>query len=285
MSTHKYAIYTEGGVDQSITWYLGDETYTADRNHDNFKSIVWNIKAGSSREHILSLFSPKVKVNDYFQNKGLFGVHFDGSVVWVNGRAVPTELSQMIIDHVNEGTNPAGLVAFFGKLLKNPSYQSQQQLVSFINRHGLTITPTGNFIAYKGLGPDGKSVHSGGAYVDGTWVKGRIPNEVGTTITMDRGSVNDDTTIGCSTGLHAGTWKYASGFGRGGTCRVEIDPEDVVSVPKDCDEQKLRVCRYSVVEANLKKPTSSLVWEDNNVSRSSSDGNTLWRSATLWSSD
>jgi len=29
---------------------------------------------------------------------------------------------------------------------------------------------------------------------------------------------------------------------------VEIDPADVVSVPQDCNHQKLRTCRYVVVE-------------------------------------
>ena len=28
---------------------------------------------------------------------------------------------------------------------------------------------------------------------------------------------------------------------------VKIDPENVVSVPKDCDCQKLRCCEYSIV--------------------------------------
>ena len=29
---------------------------------------------------------------------------------------------------------------------------------------------------------------------------------------------------------------------------VEIDPQDVVSVPNDCDCQKLRTCKYKVVD-------------------------------------
>ena len=29
---------------------------------------------------------------------------------------------------------------------------------------------------------------------------------------------------------------------------VEFDPKDVVSIPKDCSYQKIRVCRYRVVE-------------------------------------
>ena len=38
--------------------------------------------------------------------------------------------------------------------------------------------------------------------------------------------------------------------------RVEIDPRDVVSVPKDCDCQKLRTCKYKVVALHetIEKP-------------------------------
>ena len=34
---------------------------------------------------------------------------------------------------------------------------------------------------------------------------------------------------------------------------VEIDPRDVVSVPLDCDQQKLRTCKYKVVSLFEKK--------------------------------
>ena len=34
---------------------------------------------------------------------------------------------------------------------------------------------------------------------------------------------------------------------------VEIDPSDVVSVPNDCDCQKLRTCKYKVVSLFEKK--------------------------------
>jgi hypothetical protein len=260
MITHKYATLVENGNMKSITVYLSEDTFTADSSHKYFDEIVKCVKYGYPEQDIINMFSPKTRVNAYFKSSGLYGCHFDGSLVWVNGLSIPDELSSLIIQHVDEGTSPVGLIAFFSKLQKNPSFKSRTQLISFIKRHGLTITPTGNFIAYKGVRHDGKSLNSGAASVDGVLVTGRIPNELGTTITMPRNKVNDDTHVGCSTGLHAGAWKYASTFGTGPTRAVEIDPVDVVSVPKDCNEQKLRVCRYIVVAANLDKPSDELVW-------------------------
>ncbi len=78
---------------------------------------------------------------------------------------------------------------------------------------------------------------------------------------MPRSKVDDDTSAGCSTGLHAGTYRYASGFAQGRLLTVEINPRDVVSVPTDSDYQKIRTCRYTVVgvtEVEYTEPT----WDD-----------------------
>ena len=54
---------------------------------------------------------------------------------------------------------------------------------------------------------------------------------------------------------------------------VEIDPSDVVSVPLDCDCQKLRTCKYKVVslfERKLEQPMCDEYgdyedWDDDSV--------------------
>ena len=76
---------------------------------------------------------------------------------------------------------------------------------------------------------------------------------------MVRNSVCDDANIGCSQGFHAGSYEYAKGYASSGghLMRVEIDPTDVVSVPLDCDCQKLRTAKYKVVghfEKKLEEP-------------------------------
>jgi hypothetical protein len=67
---------------------------------------------------------------------------------------------------------------------------------------------------------------------------------------MPRNAVCDDAEVGCSYGFHAGSHKYASTFGGGDSklLIVKINPADVVSVPKDCDCQKLRTSRYEVLK-------------------------------------
>jgi hypothetical protein len=65
---------------------------------------------------------------------------------------------------------------------------------------------------------------------------------------MQRSAVEHNPARACASGLHVGTWEYASSFGNGVTAVVKVNPRDVVSVPTDCNGQKMRVSRYKVVE-------------------------------------
>ena len=102
----------------------------------------------------------------------------------------------------------------------------------------MPITPEGNFLAYKGVNDDFTDKHTG-----------KFSNKVGEVLEMRRGGVDDDARHGCSSGFHAGSYEYAKGYAyNGGNLMVvEINPADVVSVPYDCECQKLRTCKYKVV--------------------------------------
>ena len=107
----------------------------------------------------------------------------------------------------------------------------------------MPLTPDGNFLAYKGVRDDFSDWHSG-----------KFGNKVGDVNEMPRNRVCDNASIGCSDGFHAGSLDYARQYGNGGHLMVvEIDPSDVVSVPNDCDCQKLRTCKYKVVSLFEKK--------------------------------
>jgi len=55
--------------------------------------------------------------------------------------------------------------------------------------------------------------------------------------------------VACHEGYHVGALSYAQGFGHGGRriVIVRVGPENVVCVPYDSSEQKMRVCEYTVV--------------------------------------
>jgi hypothetical protein len=68
---------------------------------------------------------------------------------------------------------------------------------------------------------------------------------------MPRSLVDDNRSVACSVGLHVGSFHFANGFYGGGKLLVvKINPRDVVSVPADAGDQKIRVHRYVIVSDN-----------------------------------
>lgn len=225
---------------------------TSNPRFNDVKSYIFNAEDNGQEwdfGHVLSLIdSGPEAVNKIAQLSER--VSYDNGRLLFDGDEVETALAEHIVRMVKAGDEswPA-YVQFLENLANNPSKKSRKALFEWVKDRGLILTEDGEFIAYKGVNSNENrtSIHSGGAYVDGQWVSGHIPNRVGSVITMPRSGVDPDRDSACSTGLHAGTSKYARSFGPK-IILVAINPRDVVMVPKDCDSQKLRVCRYTVVE-------------------------------------
>ena len=164
---------------------------------------------------------------------------------------------------------------FIDNLLANPDENSRAQLYSFLVHENMPITDDGTFIAYKAVQSDFYSItgNTKTVILEGKVnEKGQILNEIGKTIRMRHDDVENNPNIGCSHGLHVGSFKYADDFkgGSGRMIAVEVNPKDVVSVPHDCSCQKCRVSAYKVlneVTTHFKSLTAS-VDENNNVCES-----------------
>lgn len=191
-------------------------------------------------------------------------VSVKGNTLYFDGDAINSSIGKHIVELIASGDNNGwqALVAFLEKISTNPNENSRENLYDWLN-HRFTLTPDGDFIAYKGVNVDASginlSVSSGTAIVNGTVVKGKIPNQDGSIIEMPRSDVQHNPSVACSTGLHAGTYEYASSFvgSSGRILIVKINPRDVVSVPSDSNGQKLRVCRYVVLSSIDNKISST----------------------------
>lgn len=148
-----------------------------------------------------------------------------------------------------------GLTNFLEDLYENTDLYVREQLLRWLNfvwTNGayLTVLPDGRILGYKGCAEiDGipYSQFSGTATVDGEKINGRIPNATDSIITMDRKEVQANPAMGCSYGLHVGSYQYASNFSSGVLIACAFKASDVVSVPTECDSQKVRVCEYQVL--------------------------------------
>ena len=178
----------------------------------------------------------------------------DGEILY-NGEPVHGQVVESIKHALLNDGDYEPLVKFLERIEKNPSMVSRNEAYAWIEQSGLTITEEGMVIGYKGLDSAGDSIHAGGAYVNGEWVSGHIPNTIGAVISMDRRDVNDNRSDACSYGLHVGTYEYANSFGQGIVATVTVDPANIVSVPSDANCTKMRVCEYKVVRLEVEKAT------------------------------
>lgn len=210
-----------------------DKPYTITAHHPRFKEIVAAIR---TRKHakLLELLDLKEAVKQYSDG----GVVIKGGKVTWHGKEVRSSIADRILEHIEQKIDHKPLVRFFQKLQANPVEFVKQDLFGFLENKGIPLTPDGDFLAYKRVKHDWKDFHTGS-----------VLNKPGTVVSLPR-SKADSSRKECSSGLHVAALPYArdeyhSGAGRLLLCQVS--PKDVVAVPPDYNQQKMRTIRYKVI--------------------------------------
>jgi len=207
----------------------------------------------------------------------------NGRVIF-DGEEVHGAISDTVLAYFRQGHQDfLPLIRFLDRVLKNPFEHSRENLYEWMKHLSFSIDDDGLIHAYKAVdvlteevwdtanvlvgydmygeeiweavdrvvGEERRLVSRtpGSGYVNGVRVEGRLANDPGDVVEMDRDQVTWNPAVPCSAGLHVGTVDYARGFrGRNGVLiEVAIDPADVVSVPTDSSGEKMRVCKYEVV--------------------------------------
>jgi hypothetical protein len=241
----RYSLVDAGTV-KVLTVLVNDQMLVATSDtHSNFNNLV--AKVLENDESVVLDFTPEKRVAERFEALSE-RVSVRVGQVYLDGDAVNDALSEQILRFLDEDVEDwEPLVLFFEKVQQNPNEHSREQLFRWLARHKFTLTTEGDIVGYKGVSDDLKSLHDGPAIVNGVPMTGYIPNQPGSVIEMPRSEVNHDPSQGCSTGLHVANWAYASDWGTK-TLEVHVNPRDVVSVPTDSGDAKVRCCRYTVVQ-------------------------------------
>ena len=222
-------------VDGNLTLVLNNQSYQVLPDHINYKMILERLPTATADE-LLEIVDIQKAVAVY--SDGL--VEIKESRVLYDGEEVHGSISKRILEFMSKGLPFQPLVNFLNNLMENPSMQSQKELYDFLEHENLAITSDGHFLAYKAVRNDFKDKY-----------RGTFDNSIGNVVTMQRAKVDDDRGRGCSNGLHAGALNYVASYGSVDAgdriVIVKINPRDVVSVPTDCNCEKLRTCRYEVV--------------------------------------
>ena len=235
-------------VDGNLTLVLNNRTYQVLPDHINYKMILDALPTATADE-LLEIVDIEKAVATF--SDGL--VEIKNGQVTYEGEVVHGSISKRILEFMSKGLPFQPLVNFLNNLMDNPSMQSQKELYDFLEHEHLPITEDGHFLAYKAVRSDYKDKY-----------RGVFDNRVGKICKMQRAKVDDDRARGCSDGLHAGALNYVAGYGslenNDRIVIVKINPRDVVSVPSDCNCEKLRTCQYEVVgeyQGELLKPLYS----------------------------
>ncbi len=156
---------------------------------------------------------------------------------YIGGYKIPSSLSRRLVQFKNLGLDTKPLEKFWHRLRKNPLESSRQDLWTYLEKQHAPITREGRFIAYKQVRNNFKDFHTG-----------KLDNTPGQIVKMPREKCDSNRHNTCSTGLHVAAFMYAGWFKKEGKLlEIEVDPQDVVSVPVDYNNQKTRVCRYNVL--------------------------------------
>ena len=233
------------GTENSLTVSFLDtaKVYNIDATHPNWQVVLDKLDV-EDYEGLEELLSVKKAVEVYASASG---VEVDDIGVKYNGNYIDNYATQKILEFMKAKLPVKSLLNFVSKVMANPSRRAVQELYKFLEHGQMPLTPSGNFLAYKSVKEN---------YRD--WYSGNFSNTVGSEHTMARNDVCDDPDLGCSYGFHVGTLGYATEFNRGSNrlMIVEVDPSDVVSVPHDCQNQKLRTAKYKVV-GEFEKPLAN----------------------------
>lgn len=225
--------YTWTGNTLSFTDLRDGDQHVVPNTHVNYTRIK-NAVQNDDIETAVNLFNLKESVAA--QSNG--AVTIEGETVFYKGLPVTNTISDMIVKMIREGLDFQPLANFLAKILENPSYRSREQLHGFIEKYLFSITPDGDFLAYRVVTNDWKDKHTR-----------TMDNSVGTVVEMPREDVDEDPNRTCSAGLHVCGRSYVSSFKYGDDrlTLVSVNPRDVVAIPTDYDHAKMRVCRFKVL--------------------------------------
>lgn len=260
--------------ENSLTIFWEGKPYTLRNDHPNFnlaKKAIFDARY----DDLGDLLDITKSIENFVEGD----IEVKDEVVYYKGHRLHGVVVDKLLEMLRSGMkDSAPLTNFITRLQANPSANSVNELYSFLSYKSLATTPEGRVLGYKGVQGDfwSSTGNADTIVVQGeTNERHQILNKVGSTIEVARRCVDDNKDNHCSFGLHVGSYDYANGWAgeSGRLLLVEFDPQDAVSVPTDCDFQKLRVSKYKVISdiTDTRKELDTPVYEANKPIYGSND--------------
>lgn len=207
------------------------------KSDKHFGDVVEALKRKATAEEILDILeSEKRRMEAAVQVAP--GIEIKGGQLYYENEPVAGVLGERMSQMLDEGFDLTPMAMFLQNLMQNPSMRVVEHLYGFLEHGHNPITDDGCFLAYKAVRDNYKDIHSG-----------TFDNSIGQVVKMPRNRVNEDPNQTCSAGLHVCSYDYLPHFSHanGHVMVCKINPANVVAVPTDYNNTKMRVCEYEVV--------------------------------------
>ena len=244
---------------------LNGQPHLFDPSHPHYTSLIQCVHTGDADEFV-NLLNTGLQVENW--SHGDF--EFAEGILLFEGEQVAKDPTNRIVECMQQGFPHEFMLNYLTNLYDNVSERAVQESYKWSSHKGLPITEDGMLVGYKGVrtyagetiqGKNGEIKE--GDLVD-IYTGNSFRNNVGDTASMKRRQVCDDHTQGCDSGLHVGTYDYACNWAgnAGVVVLVKFNPKDIVSVPSDCNCEKMRVSSYEVISVAREQLEEAVYSED-----------------------
>jgi hypothetical protein len=226
-------IQTQGGLHMVI----GGQPVTVAKSDKKYSEVLKAIQENGTDSDILNILdSDRLRME--VATKVIEGVELKGGQLLYQGEPIAGVLGERMLQMLDEGFDLAPMANFLKNLLNNPSHRVVEHLYAFLEQGKNPITEDGHFLAYKAVRDDFKDIHSG-----------KFDNSVGQVVSMSRHRVDENPNVTCSRGLHVCSFDYLPFFAQasGHVMICKVNPADVVAIPTDYNNTKMRASRYEVI--------------------------------------
>jgi hypothetical protein len=209
---------------------------SADRTHPNYDRLRDGLLDGASVDDLIQLVDTKAAIEG--KTFGLVTVGNDA--VWYRCKQLHGYLVEKLLAILGAGLDITPWATLLDNLMLNPDPATRADLPLFLEKARMPITLDGHFLAWRIVRENFFDVHSG-----------QFDCSPGKVISMPREECDPNRDQTCSTGLHAAAFDYLSDYGLNDSGRkvmlVKINPRDVVAVPSDYHNAKLRACQIEML--------------------------------------
>ena len=212
---------------------IGAETYNASGDHPKFMEIIGLLRE-EKYDEAMEMLNMKRGLERYISGDLII----EGGTLKYKDLIIDSGLTRRIVGKMQNGEPFEPLVAFFENLMANPSRRAVYQLYDFLEHNDIEITDDGHFIAWKRVNSNFKDMYTG-----------KFDNSPGTVVKVNRFQVDENPNVTCSHGLHLAAKSYIPHYG-GGSGKViacKVNPADVVAIPTDYNNAKMRCAGYEVL--------------------------------------